>query len=263
MSDERPDPDSEQTDADDEELSQRDLGPGHPLSPEDSGDPEPADSESGSASEGSGPAGEGFEPDTAERVSADGEESGVSRRGLLFGGAAGVVAASVGWAGVLTLGGDGPGGAEGVAVDYVNAIADNDWAAAGAMFHSESRFGQSDLTYEEYLRGEEGIQQPFERYSSIEPSVENHHTLTHITDPEQASQLEGSGFAFQSGGLDPENIEELKEIVVIASTQPENLNLTEAEREFRGDEPTVIFSGVAVRDDAGWQLVQMFGGTAT
>jgi hypothetical protein len=52
MSDERPDPDSERTDADDEELSQRDLGLGHPLSPEDSADPEPADSESGSAAKG-------------------------------------------------------------------------------------------------------------------------------------------------------------------------------------------------------------------
>ena len=265
MEDERDGPDSERTDADDE-PSQRDLGLGHPLSPEDSAEfdesaeAEPADGESRSTDERSEPAGEASGLEAGGQGSSDGDGSGVSRRELLFG-AAGAVTASLGWAGVRMLGGGGgPDGAEGVAVDYVNAIADNDWAAAGATFHSESGFGQSDLSYEEFLQNRS--QPQFETYSSIEPSVESHHTFAHITDPEQAAQSEDVLTGLSSiEELDPEEIEESKQIAVIASVRSENLNRTEAQREFLGDGTTVGFTITVVRDEAGWQIVQVFGGT--
>jgi len=263
MEDEHTSPDGERTGGDDEEPPQRDLGLGHPLSPEDSAEfedseAEPADRESRSTDERSEPTAEVSGLET-EGESVDGDEP-VSRRELLFG-AAGVVTASLGWAGVRTLGGGGgPDGAEGVAVEYVNAIADNNWEAAGATFHSESRFGQSELSYEEFLQ--DRSQPQFETYSSIAPSVESYHTFIHITDPEQAVQS-GELFIGLSDieELDPEDIEESKQIVVIASVRSENLNRTEAQREFLGDGTTVGFTVTVVRDGAGWHIVQVFGGT--
>jgi hypothetical protein len=239
--------------SEDEETVQRDLGLGHPLSPEsgESGS-DPTGSDTDQPDDGEGPEAGTFDP------VADGEESTASRRDLLLGGVAGAVAASLGWAGVLGLGGgDGPDGAEGVAVDCVNAIADNDWAAAGALFHPESAFGQSDLTYEEHLRE----QQQFEAYSSIEPSIEGHYTFRHVTDTEQAAQSEGVSIGLFGTELDPEDIDETKLIIVVASVRRENLNQTEPQRDYLGDEPTVGFNVAAVRDAAGWQVAQLFGGT--
>lgn len=244
------------------DLLRRDLGAGHPLSAEAdaSEQPPPSDIDAGPPAD-NGSAGLPGVTDTdepRETGNREGDEPGVSRRSLLFGAGAGAVAASIGWVAVLGVGGGGgPDGAEGVAVDYVNAIADNDWAAAGTLFHDASEFGQSGLSYEEFLRD----RQQFETYSSIEPSVESHHTFRHITDAARAARSEGGPeFGVSGAELDLEDLDELKQVAVIASVQPENLNRTEAQRSYLGDQPTTGFTATVVRDAAGWLLTRLFGG---
>lgn len=245
------------------DLLGRDLGAGHPLSAEAdaSEQPPPSDIDAGSPAD-SGNAGFPGVTDTDEpRETGDpeGDEPRVGRRSLLFGAGAGAVAASIGWVAVLGIGGGGgPDGAEGVAVDYVNAIADNDWVAAGTLFHDASEFGQSGLSYEEFLRD----RQQFETYSSIEPSVESHHTFRHVADATLAARSEegGSEFGVSGAELDLEDLDELKQVAVIASVQPENLNRTEAQRSYLGDQPTTGFTATVVRDTAGWLLTRLFGG---
>lgn len=246
------------------DLPGRNLGAGHPLSADAdrSEQPPPSDIDADlpADDEDAGPT---SVTDTDEPPAGGAQrsgKSGVSRRSLLLGGAAGAVAASLGWAAVLGVGGGGgPDGAEGVAVDYVNAIADNDWAAAGTMFHDASEFGQSGLSYEEFLRD----RQQFEQYSSIEPSIETHHTFLHVTDTAQAAQSEAGNIGSGVFGAELElaDVDELKRVSVIASVQPENLNRTEAQRNYLGDDPTAGFTATLVRDAAGWQLTRVFGGT--
>ncbi len=246
------------------DLPGRNLGAGHPLSADAdrSEQPPPSDIDADlpADDEDAGPT---SVTDTDEPPAGGAQrsgKSGVSRRSLLLGGAAGAVAASLGWAAVLGVGGGGgPDGAEGVAVDYVNAIADNDWAAAGTMFHDASEFGQSGLSYEEFLRD----RQQFEQYSSIEPSIETHHTFLHVTDTAQAAQSEEGNIGSGVFGAELElaDVDELKRVSVIASVQPENLNRTEAQRNYLGDDPTAGFTATLVRDAAGWQLTRVFGGT--
>ncbi len=256
MGNEREGPDSESTDADDD-PSQRDLGLGHPLSPgdstesEDSADPEPADGGSGSTGEHGEPAGEEAKPDT-EGMFTDGDGSGVSRRGLLFGGAAGAVAASLGWAGMLTVGDGSPDGAAGVAVELVNAIADNDWEAAGGLYYEGSEFGQQERSYESFLseRGQ------LERYRSLTPSVEDHYTGFHVPDIDAA--VEADDEFTLPGDTDPTEIEELKQIIVMASVGVENLGLGNQTDYFAN---TVVrqFRPSLVRDENGWQILRFFG----
>ncbi len=257
MEDERDGSDSERTDADDD-PSQRDLGLGHPLSPEDSTEAEPADGESRStdersepAGEGAEPTGEGAEPDTGGMFT-DGDGSGVSRRGLLFGGAAGAVAASLGWAGVLTVGGGGPDGAAGVAVEFVNAIADNDWEAAGGLYYEGSEFGQQDGSYESFLseRGQ------LERYRSLTPSVEDHYTGLHVPDIDAAVEADNE-FTLPED-IDPAEIEELKQITVMASVGVENLGVGN-QTEYLADTVVRQFRPTLVRDENGWQILRLFG----
>jgi hypothetical protein len=243
------------------DLPGRDLGAGHPLSADTDGQPLPSDTDAELPADdgGAGPAGATDTDGPGETAESSGEESGpgVSRRGLLLGAGAGAVAASLGWAAVLGVGGGGPDGAEAVAVDYVNAVADNDWAAAGALFHPDSEFAQDNLTYEEYLRD----QQQLEGYRSVEPSIDGQYTFRHIADAERAAQSEGVNSLFQDE-IDLADIDEAKQIIVIASVREENLNRTEAQRESLGDEPTISFSVSVVRDGAGWQIAQVFGGTS-
>ncbi len=182
----------------------------------------------------------------------DGDGSGVSRRGLLFGGAAGAVAASIGWAGMLTVGGGSPDGAAGVAVEFVNAIADNDWEAAGGLYYEGSEFGQQDGSYESFLseRGQ------LERYRSLTPSVEDHYTGFHVPDIDGA--VEADDEFTLPGDIDPAEIEELKQITVMASVEVENLGVGNQTEYFAN---TVVrqFRPTLVRDEDGWQIFRLFG----
>ena len=264
------DSDSDRRVDDDSTRVQRDLGAGHPLSPDDDGlDGDGADADAVADTGGDGgdgvdtDDGESATPETATGESTDvfepaeqnSDESELDRRSLLLGVGGGAVAASVGWAGVLGFGGGGPDGAEAVAVDYVNAVADNDWAAAGALFHPDSEFAQDSLTYEEYLRD----QQQLEGYRSVEPSIDGQYTFRHIANTERAAQFEGESTGFFQGAINLAEIDESKLIIVIASVQAKNLNRTEAQRAYLGDEPTISFSVSVVRDAAGWQIAQVFG----
>ena len=256
MENERDGPDSESTDVDGDDPSQRDLGLGHPLSPdnstesEDSAESKPADGGSGSTGEHAEPAGERAEPDTEEMFT-DGDGSGVSRRGLLFGGAAGAVAASLGWAGMLTVGGESPDGAAGVAVEFVNAIADNDWEAAGGLYYEGSEFGQQERSYESFLSEREQL----ERFRSLTPSVEDHYTGLHVPDIDAAAEADDE-FTLP-GDIDPAEIEELKQIVVMASVGVESLSVGNQTDYFAN---TVVrqLRPALVRDENGWQILRFF-----
>jgi len=234
----------------------RDLGAGHPLSPDTDGSDQPPPSDIDTLPTDTGIEEPTAVPDTdTSRETADatpdGDGSGVSRRDLLLGGGAGAVAASLGWAAVLGVGGDStPGGAEGVAVDYVNAVADNDWAAAGDLFHDESRFGRENVSYDEWLQQ----QGQFDTYSAISPSVDDNFTFQHITDPEQAAE---AGEPPRTGELDPAAVEAVKSVVVLASVQQEGSDNRTADAEYIGISKS-SFSFTLVDDD-GWQILDAFG----
>lgn len=258
MGEKRTDSESQQAD---EELVQRDLGAGHPLSPgtDEAEQSVPADGDTvqPAAGEGGDTGRTAGEQDVSDPTGHASEDSGLSRRALLLGGGAGAVAASLGWAAVLGVGGGGtPDGAAGVAVAFVEAVADNDWEAAGELYHEDSRFGRSERTYEGFLQ-ENG---QFDTYQSITPSIEDHYTFRHITDPERAVEADGDGvLGFFSGNIDPADIEESKSLIVVTSIQKENLNRSAAEQEYLGDSQSGIFSISLVEDDTGWQMVQGFG----
>ena len=80
-------------------------------------------------------------------------EARISRRKLLTGGAGAVALAGGGWYFFLR----GPSGAKAVATDYVDALANNDWAAMEQIFHEQSEPMQAIASsddidgYESYL----------------------------------------------------------------------------------------------------------------
>lgn len=244
-----------------EEVVRRDLGAGHPLSPgtDEAEQSVPADGDSAqqAAGDGDDTGRAAGEPDVSAPAGQAGEDSGFSRRALLLGGGAGAVAASLGWAAVLGVGGGGtPDGAEGVAVAFVNAIADDDWEAAGELYHEDSRFRRSERTYEAFLQEEMGV---LDTYQSITPSVEDHHTFRHVTDPERAVEANGErALGIVPQDVDPADIEEVKDVLVVTSVRAENLNRSAAEQEYLGDSQKAIFNISLVRDDTGWHLIRSF-----
>ena len=212
----------------------RDLGVGHPLSP-DTDDP-------------SDPAGDETADDPLDPT--ENERSTYGRRTVLLAGAAGVAAASLGWATALDIGGDDPDGAGRVATDYVNAIDDNDWAAAGALFHEASEFARNGGSYEAWLRQRGRL----DGYRDISPSVDARFTFFHVTDPEQAA-AEGESLG---ADLDPAAIAELKRIAAVVSVRQENLDTTATEAEYLGPSKS-SFSFTLVDGDAGWRILSVFG----
>ena len=256
MSEERERPDGSQGSPDDGRW-RRDLGAGHPLSPGagavggngsitgvEATDTHPTDDTHSTDGTDRPTTEERFDPD-------DRETSTYSRRGLLLGGVAGVGAASLSWAALLGMGGGSSlAGAERVAADYVSAIDDNDWAAAGALFHEESAFGQENVSYETWLeqRGR------FEGYRDISPSADAQFTFFHVTDPEQAA-AEGESLGVD---LDPTTISELKRVAAVVSVRQENLDTTAADAEYLGSSKS-SFSFTLVRSDADWRILSVFG----
>jgi len=250
MSEEREQPERSQGGPDDGRW-RRDLGAGHPLSPG-AGVAGGNASSTGVEATDTDPADDTDRPTTEERFDPDNRETSTySRRGLLLGGVAGVGAASLGWATLLGVGGGSSlAGAERVAADYVSAIDDNDWAAAGALFHDESAFGQENVSYETWLeqRGR------FEGYRDISPSVDAQFTFFHVTDPEQAA-AEGESLGVD---LDPTTISELKRVAAVVSVRQENLDTTAADAEYLGSSKS-SFSFTFVKSDADWRILSVFG----
>jgi hypothetical protein len=242
-----------------EELTHRDLGAGHPLSPESDRSEQPVPTDIDTDRSESGEAGAtGQETPAGEWTDTTQESTGSSfgRRDLLLGGAAGAVAASLGWLGVFaTSGGGGPSGdAETVAADYVTALADNDWEAAGALFHEDSEFRQEADSYETYLDDRDQL----DVFTDISPSVEAQYVRLHIPDVAEAVEADDN-FALR-GGIDPAGISEWKQILVIASVRVRNLNLSDrAESDYLSVSITVDFDITLVRDSRGWHISQTFG----
>jgi hypothetical protein len=248
----------------DGEPVRRDLGAGHPLSPgSDESDGAAADAETGQydgdggtdARRGAdvrqemaagGPAGV---PGPAEQ----GDESGFSRRDLLLGGVGGAVAASLGWVGVLSRSGGGPGGAEAVAADYVDALADNDWERAGGLFHEDARFRQEADSYEAFLEDTGQL----EGFNSLEPSVEDQFVRFHI--PDMASAIEDGEEPSLGGDIDPSTVEEWKQIQLIASARTENIAGIGNASDYLADTATLSFNISLVLAEGNWQITQSFG----
>lgn len=236
----------------------RDLGPGHPLSPvpnEESGsveslDPGDEDGRTTADESAAGAARDSTDAAGAARDSTDatGSTLPVSRRQVLVGGAVAVVAglAGVGW----TLRG-GPDGAHGVAESYVEAVADNDWAAAGALFHDRSPVGESDDTYEAFLESEGAL----ESLEELAPTVEGIHDQFHVTDPVAAAESDAE---LVPDGLDPAAVEEWRQTVAIVGVdidEPAPLGPPD-DADGLADTALASFPLTLVRDD-GWHLVEV------
>lgn len=248
----------QETDDEADDLLERDLGAGHPLSPDadESEQPSPSDIDANLRSNDDGPDSRGLSDagELSDPAGRGSERSGISRRGLLLGGAAGAVAASTGWAAVLGVGGGGgPDGAAEVAVDYVHAIADNDWAAAGALFHQQSEFRQEANSYETFLEE----RQQLETFSRITPSVESHLVRFHVPDTEAATEADAE-FSLP-GDIDPATVDEWKQVRVAASFRTEHLDTFENDSGVFAETVTFPFN-VSLVLDGDWQIIST-GGT--
>lgn len=176
-------------------------------------------------------------------------DAGLTRRQLLTGGAgAAAVAAGAGWWFFLR---GGLSGAEAVADEYVNAVADNDWEAAGALFHEDSSFGLNNDPYEVFLERRRRL----ETLESISPSVEGRYTTIRITDVAAAAE---AGDISLSGEIDPAAIDELKQIRVFASIQTANLEAFENQTDYLSDAVTVDFNITMVLDTGDWSISETF-----
>jgi hypothetical protein len=151
---------------------------------------ESEESHSGSEGDSSSEAPDsGTPPDTEEPPQGEpqpDETSGsdlFSRRRLLLGGA-GLAVAATGGRQLLSGGLDG---ARGVAADYIEAVADNDWEKAGGLYHEASRTREnidqreSIDSYEDYL-GDRGN---LEFLSAIEPAIRDIYEWRYVRDPEE------------------------------------------------------------------------------
>ena len=234
------------TEAGDDPRWLRDLGPGHPLSPvpreksEPVEPPDPDDDDRG-------------EEETPDVVASSGDSTDatggtglpVSRRQALAGGAVAAVAglAGVGW----TLRG-GPDGGHGVVESYVEAVADDDWAAAGALFHDRSSVGESDDSYEEFLESEGSLAS----LEAVTPTVEGVHDQFHVTDPVAAAENDDE---LIPDGLDPAEIEEWKQSFAVTAVSRDNVEGFGQPDDVEGlaDATVATFPCTTVRDDD-WQL---------
>lgn len=239
----------------------RDLGAGHPLSPSPERGPRPG----GEAD--TGEADDTGEPDTDEgatvggsggdlaRSTADGATvtggggSWVSRRRLLFGGLAAAIAGAIGVGWQVR---DGSGGAHGVAESYVDALADNDWEAAGALFHEQSTVSEFDGSYAEYLE-DRGRLTFFE---DATPSVEATYSGVHITDAAAATAVDET--LVPDAGLDVEEWKEVTVVTVLDVDEFEPFDVPDEASEYVAGSITVELPLLFVRD-GDWQLFRTIG----
>jgi hypothetical protein len=183
------------------------------------------------------------------------DETTVTRRKLLAGGA-GVTAAAAGGYWFFTR---GPTGAKAVAHSYIDAINDNDWTAAGSLFHEESppMVGieeTSELSsYEEYLQQEGQLT----RLEELSPSVDEIIQWRHVPDF-TAEAAESLLFGVQADAAD--QIVEAKQLSVIVEVSIEALSSGDGERteHLAGDTTKSSISATVVKGEAGasWSLWQ-------
>lgn len=232
------------------ETWRRDLGSGHPLSPDS------RNAESGPTSS------DDDEPELLNRTEPEREpaaaesESRFDRRQVLFGGVVGAAVASLGWGGVLAgvgtlVGGDG--GPTAVAGEYVRALADNDWTAAGALFHERSRFGTTGQDYESFLE-ENGR---LDGFKQITPSVEDSYVRYRVTDVENAT--DGENALSLGGDIDPGTVGEWTQVTVVAAVDAASLGGPENTFEFLDGTARAEINVSLVEDSGTWYISRAFG----
>ncbi len=240
---------AEGTPDDDTESWRRDLGSGHPLSPD-------------SRNAESGPVSSDDETEPLDRTEQERElataesEARFDRRQVLLGGVVGAAVASLGWGGVLAgvgtlVGGDG--GPTAVAGEYVRALADNDWTAAGALFHERSRFGTTGQDYESFLE-ENGR---LDGFKQITPSVEDSYVRYRVTDIENATA--GENALSLGGDIDPDTVGEWTQVTVVAAIDTDSLGGSDDTFEFLDGTARAEINVSLVEDSGTWYISRAFG----
>ena len=182
------------------------------------------------------------------------DETGVtgrlSRRKLLLGGA-GLAVAATGGRRLLSGGLDG---AKGVAEDYVEAIADNDWDAAGQLYHEKSRTRQSiddrqSLgSYEDYLDDRGSLQ----FLSAIEPEIQDIYEWRYVRDPEEGDSV----VRFAPDGVG--EMDAWKQLIAIVSVDTETFyearERTEVLDRVAGETTNQAFQLSSVQERTEWSL---------
>jgi len=183
-----------------------------------------------------------------------GSDDGISRRKLLAGGAGVAAIAGGGW----FLFFRGPSGAAAVADDYINAIGDNDWEQAGALFHDASPPRQSIEStnsidrYETYLR-EEG-RTDVRKLREFAPNIESHEVWNHYTEYDQEA-AEDLSF---SPEIPPATVEEIKQISTVVKGDVTVLYDSEQSQHFEGNTSREAFFSTVVNDGSEWTLWKVF-----
>lgn len=181
----------------------------------------------------------------------------LSRRRLLFGGAGAAVAAVAGgWHFFLR----GPSGAKAVADEYVNAVAENDWAAIEELFHEESetiqRIESDDETdnYESLLENDGRL----DRLEGLSPSVKDHIEFEHYPEfDEQAAEVIGFNLP---GPEVADSIDEVKRIVTIIEVDISTAFPEDDERGeyLAGETTTEAANAAVVLSEGEWSLWDSF-----
>jgi len=196
------------------------------------------------------------QPGTQAGVSADASaqagaaEARISRRKLLAGGAGAVALAGGGWYFFLR----GPSGAKAVATDYVDALANNDWAAMEQIFHEQSEPMQAIASsddmdgYEGYL-ARQGLR---ERAEEITPSV------TELTEWKHLDTVEDETAAELSIGLNQEDaaiVEQAKDVIAVVEDNAATVYDEDAREQYvAGDSTNVPMTLTIISDGDGWRL---------
>lgn len=192
-----------------------------------------------------------------ERQSADGgaaDDSGISRRALLFGGAGAAATAAV--AGGWYIRSQGRSGAEALVEAYITAIAADDWEGAGELYHEQSRPMQrirDDSSVDDY----EGLLESTERlelYEALSPSVDTIQVLEHV--PEVTDDISRERFFV------PDEVEQFtawKQIAATVTIDTETLSLARRgggyADQLAGSQTKELMVFDTVRTDREWFLL--------
>jgi len=184
------------------------------------------------------------------------ENSGISRRALLFGGAGAAATAAV--AGGWYIRSQGRSGAEALVEAYITAIAADDWEGAGELYHEQSRPMRrirDDSSVDDY----EGLLESTERlelYEALTPSVDSIQVLEHV--PEVTEDVSRDRFFV------PDEVEQFtawKQIAATVTIDTETLSLTRRgggyADQLAGSQTKELMLFDTVRTDRRWFLLSM------
>ncbi|MEF8821018.1 MAG: hypothetical protein V5A52_01960 [Halovenus sp.] len=174
----------------------------------------------------------------------------LTRRRLLLGGA-GLAVVATGGRQLLSGGLDG---AKGVAESYIEAVAANDWEAAGQLYHEKSRIRQdiddrgSVESYEDVI-DERGDHQFL---SDIEPEIEGIHEWRDVPDP----NAERPDARFVPSGAS--ELDGYKQIIAIVSLDAVTLyrarGMDDMLEQLEGERTNEVFQIGTVKDLTEWSL---------